>query len=477
MEKQIFLKKIFSFSIGTWLNALISFFTVPITTLLINPSEFGKASMFSTIYTLFLWLILLGTHSAFTRFYFQESNEMRSKLLWNSIYIPLVLSLFLIPIIFSLKKQINIFIAGTPNSNIHVLFFLTVFTGIIRTFSLTILRTEGKGFSYSFLQIISSIATTGFIIVYSLYVERTFYAIIYAQLFSNLTTFFVGLIFEKKYWVPRKIDKVLIKRILKYGYPLALTTILWWSLNWIDRFVLRIYTNFSEIGIYSAAFKIVSVMNLISVGFSNFWEPFSYEQFENNPKNKYVFSKVFDYLTFLMFSAGFLILAFKDIIFLLLAKEYRVAANVSPFLILSPIMLSLNTVSSKGILFKKKTHYFIISNAISTLFNLIGNFILISIYGIKGAAISTGLSFVLIFLIESYFSMKLYPVPYKIKRIYLLTTIFIIVAFINTFTSKNYIALFSSILGLSFILLLYKKIFVSIIREFFLLTKDKKLKR
>jgi len=469
MDKRVFLKKIFSFSIGTWINALISFFTVPITTLLINPSEFGKASLFSTIYNLSLWLILLGTHSAFTRFYFQEKCENRSSLLWNCLYTPLALSMLLVPTMFALREKINIFIAGKPNSNMHVLLLVNVFTGLFRTFSLTVLRTEGKGLLFSFLQIISSVANTAFIITYSLYVERSFYGIIYAQIFSNVVTFFLGLILEKEYWLPKKVDRALLKRILKYGYPLALATILWWSLNWIDRLILRIYVDFSEIGIYSAAFKVVTIINLVSAGFSNLWEPFSYEQFENNPENKRIFSKMFDYITVVMFSLGFLIIIFKDIIFLLLAKEYRSAASVSPFLTLSPVMLAINTISSKGILFRKKTHFFLISNASAASFNFIGNFLLVPIYGIKGAALTTGLAFVLIFLIETNISIRLYTVPYKLKRVYLLTTVFVLVALLNTFASGKMIVSLVSVTGLLIVWLVYSEVLLSIVREIILI--------
>ena len=103
---------------------------------------------------------------------------------------------------------------------------------------------------------------------------------------------------------------------------------------------------------YSAAFKVVSVMSLIQVGFSNFWTPVSYESYENDPESTGLFEKVSLFISAAMFVVGMLIIVFKDVIFLLLAKSYRQAAGISSFLLLIPIMNTTSQVTGVGIGFK-----------------------------------------------------------------------------------------------------------------------------
>ena len=60
IKERNFIKSFFQFSIGQWVAALISFITTPITTWLIIPEEFGKASMFTLAFNLLLNIALLG---------------------------------------------------------------------------------------------------------------------------------------------------------------------------------------------------------------------------------------------------------------------------------------------------------------------------------------------------------------------------------------------------------------------------------
>lgn len=453
------LKKYISFSLGTWFKALISFFITPITTWIINPEEFGKATMFSTAYSIILLVSILGTPSALLRFFPQKSEEEKPILLWSSLITPIILSALISIVVFVFKSSINAFLVGTSVSNAHVILIATLITGIFQTFNMNLVRTKGRGILFSAIDITQSISQIGFILLYALLVKRDFYALLYAQLFSNILALGIGMYFERDYWFPIKIDKKLVFEVVQYGYPLVFSGLFWWILNWIDRVVLRLYVDFSEIGLYSAAFKIISAMNLLTSGFSTLWYPFAYEQYEKNPENKIIFKRTLDYVAFLTFSVGFVLLSFKDVIFLLLAKTYRPAAAISPFLILNPVMMTTAIVAARGIDFSKKTYWFIVSNSTAAIFNLIGNFLLIPIFGAKGAAVSTGLSFIIVFAIESSVSKKLYPVPYNLRKVYYLVISFIFSASFHTFSQNLFLSILSSLVGLLATVFLYKSEF------------------
>lgn len=457
------LKKYISFSLGTWFRALISFFTTPITTWMINPEEFGKATMFSTVYSILLLVALLGTPKSFLRFFPQKSEEEKPVLLWSSVMPPVLLSILLSLVVFIFRSSINTFLVETPDSKAHVILIATLITGIFQTFNLNLVRSKGRAILFSAIQVIQSLSQIGFIVLYALLVSRDFYALLYAQLFSNVVALVTGMFFERSYWFPIKIDKKLVFEVVKYGYPFAFSGLLWWLLNWIDRFVLRLYTSFSDIGLYSAAFKIVSAMSLLTTGFSTLWYPFAYEQYEKNPENTMIFKRTLDYVAFLVFSAGFLLLSFKDVISLLLARSYRPAAEISPFLILNPVMMTMAIVVARGIDFSKKTYWFIVSDGVAALFNLAGNSLLVPVLGAKGAAVSTGLSFIIVFAIESSVSKKLYPVPYDLKKVYCLVSLFVLSAALHTFSENLLLPVISSVFGIFVTIFAYKSEFLKVL--------------
>ncbi len=465
MDKFSLIKKYFSFSLGIWINALISFFTTPIITWLINPAEFGKATMFSTIYSILILLVNFGIPNSFMRFFYSVDEKDKPTFLWSSLSLPLLFSFVLTVVIVIFRDSINVFLTGESKSTASFILIMAIIAGVFQTFNQTIIRMRGKGFLYSFIQIFSSSINAAFIVLYGLLINRDFYAILYAQLFSNIATLVLGIVLDHSYWFPIKINKNQVIEVLKYGYPFIFSGVFWWILSWTDRFVLRLYTDFNEIGLYSAAFKIVSAMNLFTSGFSTLWYPFAYEQYEKNPDNAMLFSKVLDYIAFLTFSFGLLVLTFKGIIFLLLAKTYRSSASISPFLLLSPVMTMMSMVVARGIDFSKKTYWFIVSDGCAAAFNLVGNFLLIPTYGAKGAALSTGLSFIIVFAIESTVSKRLYPAQYNLAKIYVVTAIFCISAALHTFLNAQLIPIISSLIALLVVIYLYRNEFLSILKE------------
>jgi len=463
--KNRFLKSYFSFSVGIWFSAIISFLAVPITSWLIEPAEYGKATMFSTIYSMILAIVLIGTPNGFMRLY--HSVEEKRKLLWSSLVVPVFLSVIFFGFVLLFKDTVNIFLAGQKNSKAHLILVFAVFFGVLQTFSQTVLRMQEKGFSYSALQILSAASNVLVVILYALLISRNFYAILYAQLFSNILALSLGIYLHHESWFPIKIDKSLAKEILAYSYPFLLSGVVWWLFGWTDRIVLRMYSTFEEIGLYSAAFKLVSVMSLFTSGFSTFWYPFAYEQYEKNPNNKELFSKIFDYISFLILILALLIMSAKNVIFLLFAKSYRSSAYIAPFLLLQPVAITMAIVVARGIDFAKKTYWYIISDGVAAAFNIIGNLLLIPLLGAKGAAVTTGLSSIIVFAIEKAASEKLYPVKYNSKRAYVSMLILIIIASINTFFERFYVGILSSLTGIVVVSLLYNDVFRKLMKSFF----------
>ena len=465
MDKLSLVKKYFSFSMGLWLNAVISFITTPIVTWLIDPSQFGKSTMFSTFYSIMLILATAGTQMAFMRFFPQKPEEKKSELVWSCLAFPLLFStvLSLVTLIFS--KPISFFLVEESSYRLVIVLILSLVTGVFQTFNQTMIQMKGKGMLYSTVNVTRSLSNVVFIVIYAYFVNKDFYAIIYAQLFSNIVSLVIGILFEHNYWFPIRISKDEAIEVIKYGFPFIFSSIMMWLLSWTDRFVLRIFTNFNEIGLYSAAFKIVTAVSLFTSGFGTLWYPFAFEQYEKNPENKAVFSKALDYTSFIFFSIGFVILGLKNVIFLLLAKSYRPAASISPFLLLSVFIPTINTIVVRGIDFSKKTYWFIISDSCGVVFNLIGNFLLIPVLGSRGAAMSTGLSYVILLIIEGSVSEKLYPVGYNLKRVYYVILLFSLTALVHTFFNYSLFPMISSVSALLIMIYLYKTEFKVLVSE------------
>jgi len=152
----------------------------------------------------------------------------------------------------------------------------------------------------------------------------------------------------------------------------------------------------------------------------------------------------------------------KNVIFLLFANVYRRSVHIAPLLLLHPVVITMAIVVARGIDFAKKTCWYTVA-----IFNLIGNLVLIPLLGAKGTALTTGLSYVIVFAIESSVSVRLYPVKYSFEKAYTSIRIFTIVATLNSFIEKVSVGVLSSLIGLTLLILLYQDVFKRLVKGAF----------
>ena len=456
-KERNFIKSFFQFSMGQWIAAFISFITTPIITWLIIPAEFGKASMFTLAFNLLLTIALLGVDQSFVRMFYERPEDDRRNLFWESLLPSLTVGFVIFIVIGFFWKKLSFILFGDYTHFLPVfLLGITVLVGVVERFTTLTVRMKKRGIAFSALRIVNGITNAAFTILYALFVSRTFYAVIVGLFFSHIASALLAIYFERDLLFGKlKIDFSSISAIIKYGLPFVPAFLIIWLFQSIDRLALRNYCDFTEIGLYSAAFKVVAVMNLIQAGFTTFWTPVSFESYEKEPESAGIFEKTSLFIAAPMFVFGMLIIVFKDAIFLLLESSYRHAAGISAFLILMPIMYTVSEVTVVGINFKKKTHWHMLIAVVSAGFNIFGNILLVPLYGASGAALSTGLSYIIFFCMRTFISKSLYKVDYHLKKFFSATFVFVVVAFINTFTGNTVWQILSAVCGLIFVLVIY----------------------
>ena len=82
---------------------------------------------------------------------------------------------------------------------------------------------------------------------------------------------------------------------------------------------------------------------------------------------------------------------------MILSPEYRKAAIVVPFLMIYPVVSTLSETTSMGITFSRKSYFAIVVSSVSAGLNILGNILLVPKFGVLGASISTGISYIAYF--------------------------------------------------------------------------------
>lgn len=458
MQKSL-IKSFLSFSIGGYISLIIGFFTVPITTRLINPEQYGIFSLFNLVINLGLLVFLLGFDQGFVRYFNEEENKY--SLLYLSIKYPLLLFLACIPLIIIFRNKMSYFIYKENNFYMLIIFIISLFFSIINRFSFLIVRMNKRGLIYSFLQIFKQIFNFILIIlIYKLY-GNSYKVLILSYSFSLILVTILSVLFEKRIWINdnRENLNTNIRNLFNYGYPFILTMSLTWLFESADKLIIKLFSNLVELGLYAAAFKIIALINVIQSGFTMFWVPAAYEKYSQEPNNKVFFNQVFNYISFIMFLLAIIVLMSKNLMILLLGEKYYLASQIMPCLVFMPIMYTVSETTVLGINFSKKTKYHIIVSLITAIFNIIGNMVLVPKFGAIGAAISTGIAYFLFFYLRTYFAKKLIDYNFKLKRFYLFSfLIFSYSIYLSFYDDVIFILIFGIILIMILCILYFKEI-------------------
>lgn len=435
MKNQIL--EFFKFSYGSLISAGISFLSTPIITYLINPSEFGRATVFTICFSILITLIQLGTDQSFVRFFngAKRKNDL-SSLLANSLIYPSLILLVFIFLILIFGKYLTIQILGINDANSHYLLLFLLCVGLFERFATLLIRMQKRAVLFSNLKMIQATTNVIVVISYAKFIENSFYALIIANIVSLLLVLLIGIYKEKDNWIG-VIFKLKLKKsrnIILYGLPFIPSFLASSIFEGVDKIILNKMTDFTEVGLYSAASKIVAFLTLFQIMFSNYWAPISYEAYEKDKESsKLLFRDVFNLLAPLLIIGAFSIILTKDLIINLFGNEYRESAQLIPFLVFMPVFLLLSEITVAGINFSKHTYLHIVISVLSALINLILLLILVPKIGAVGAAISNCITYLSFFVLRTYFSNRYFKVDYNFKKFFRLAVLLFLCAIFNTF--------------------------------------------
>ena len=460
MNKNIF-KQFFSFSYGTIINLFLGLITTPIITRLIGPSDLGLVSIFSLTLNILTLITIFGTDQAFARYYYDYFGAEKRSLLKKIGYIIIPIFFMIVIIMFSFRTYFSVLLFGQESFSFLIpIILFTVFANVLLVFSKMIIRMEQKGNLFSIQMVVGKIINFSISVLFLYFIIGNYIALISAEILGILIISLILLLINKKYWSSTKTPLIgsSKKEIFSYSYPIALSTFVFWGLQSFDRFALKEFVSFQELGIYVGAFRIVALLQVGTVAFSTYWVPLSYEKF-NEDKNNYIFfEKVYNAISTIFFVSVVFFILSKELLILVLGVEYQDAKYLLPLLVFAPMMQIITNITFVGINFYKKTKLHLVVTSISLIVNILLNLYLIPMFGAKGAALATAFSYLIYFYAYTYFSTKLFKANFHLGKTSLQLIIIFMFAIFNTFINVNfYLNLAISIFIIAIILFVNKK--------------------
>jgi O-antigen/teichoic acid export membrane protein len=456
LYKNLF-KQTLIYGLATVIPRLISFILNPIYVLYLpDKSKMGEVSVIFSYLVFFNVVLSYGMETSFFRFYNAEGNNKKGviststiSLFWSSIAF-LILGLLLRNTLASWSDIKVEYITYT-------IWVLTLDALAIIPFSK--LRAERKPMKYAAIKIgnvsISLVLTLFFLaILPKLATENPngFFGMIYIEnyqigyifisfIVASLATFLVLIPnYTKISWT---FDKVLWRKMMKYGLPILFAGIAFAINEHFDKILLDwMHIPLSDIGAYSACYKIGMFMVLFRTAYTLGIEPFFFSHAANENAQQ-TYATITKYFVIFGSFICLFVIVFADLLkqFLVPNPSYWYAMKVVPLIVLANFFLGIYTNLSVWYKLIDKTKIGAYISIVGAVITLALNFILIPTMSYYGSAIATIAAYGSMMIISYRLGQKHYPIPYDFNRIFSylgLTILFSAVSFYIPSLRNNY---------------------------------------
>lgn len=458
--KSIF-KHVVSIGTGTVVNMLVGFITTPILTRLVGTDEYGQYSVFTMYASIALMVLCMGFDQALIRYFYREDTKDYQRTILKECCLLPVIATFIAAVVINGLSWLGV-VQFEFEPQIMTILTILVFFQVINRIDLILLRVSYQTKIFSMLQVLTKVLFAGLAVVGCVLFEgQKLFILAGASMLSYVVVTVAGIWCQRDLWSFRRIKKKYTidrKELYRYAFPFIVSMGLTTLFQAIDKISLNRYCSYDEVGIYSSAITLVHIFGIAQTTFGAIWAPMSVEHYEKAPEDRSFYQKGFRLVTFVMYFIGISLILCKDLFALLLGEDYRSAASMLPFLCLSPIMLTISDTTMVGITFSKKSYTQIIVSAVACLCNMVGNYILVPVYGGIGAAISTGLSYIVFFAMRTIVSNHYFPVKWGMGSFSVLTILFLAYALYNTFFSFSVVVVLGYIVILAILLFVYRDI-------------------
>jgi O-antigen/teichoic acid export membrane protein len=232
-----------------------------------------------------------------------------------------------------------------------------------------------------------------FIVIQDMKVE----GVVYSAVISTFILGAISLVYLYRH-VGFATDRVLMKGMLNFSFPLVLASIASFYSAYGDRYFLRIYDDLSDVGIYSLAYKFgFLLVALVWDPFTKTWDVRRYEIFENPDTEETYNDNFMVMIGALIFGALGIAIFLDEILMIMSSPEYWPAAKVAPIIVLAYVFQQAGSFNCFPIFAKGNTKDIAKGHWICAAVITVGYLTLIPKFGMYGAAWSTLIGFLAYF--------------------------------------------------------------------------------
>lgn len=319
---------------------------------------------------------------------------------------------------------------------------LYVILSVLLSILMCFIKAVNKNMVYAIVSIVQTLiyalSNILFIAVFKAGVEGYLISSLISQLVAVIFTLIAANVF--KYLKIAKWDKAIAKEMCKYSFPLIANNLSWWAIQSSDKFMIEGMINQSDLGLYTAASRIPSIISVFVTVFQSAFGISSSREMDSTRDTSY-FRKIFEVFSVAVtFAALALTIIIKPFMMVYAPGEgYEEAWRLVPFLLLSAVFSAYSGYFGALYGAIKKTVNNMLSTFVAAITNVIANFICIYFFGVYGAVIGTAISYIVLGIYRLVDVNRYMKIDYNIPKLVINSTVFAVATIFSTLNFLKYL--------------------------------------
>jgi O-antigen/teichoic acid export membrane protein len=405
------------YGLGGLVSRILATLLLPLYTHYLPPGSYGRVELVTAATAVLAIALQLGISSAFFRFYF-DAKEPREKLtvVRTSFWFTMGMSTLGLVLGLVFASQIGHLIGLGHDPTL-------VRAGAVGLWAQTnyqqltaLFRVEERSTQYAIASVANVLITVAAMVLFVAVFHWGAVGLVVGNFTGTLIVYTV-LVAYRRDQLGREFDRSLFRKMQHFGMPLVPSALALWAINFIDREFIVWFKDAAEVGVYSAAVKIASVIAFLLVAFRTAWPAFAYS-IEDDREAKRTYSFVLTYLLTLTSWGALALGALAPWwVRLLTDPRYQRAEKGVAALAFANAIYAGFVVLAIGSGRARKTQLNWVVTGAGAAVNIGLNFWLVPAYGMVGAAVSTAVSYVVLFIGMTMYAQHVYPVNYQWRRV------------------------------------------------------------
>ena len=407
------------YGLGGLVSRLLAVLLLPLYTAYLDPDDLGKVGVLIALNAVLVTILRGGVSSAFFRFWFDSPDPARQRtVLRTSFWFTMGMAtlglvagwIFAAPIADALAIEGDTWLVRAQFVGLWAQMNYEQLTAVFR-----VEQRASRFLAASLANIAITIAAT---IVLVVGLDEGALGVIVGN-FTGTLVVYLALLGYRREQLGLELDRPLLSAMQRFGWPLVPSALALIAINFSDRLFIAHLASLEEVGQYELGVRIASAMVLLLTAFRMAWPGFAFS-IEDDDEAARTYAFVLTYLVALASWAALGLGLLAPWLVQLLAptnEAFWPGERVVAPLAFAAALFAGYIVVSIGIGRARRTGFNWVVTGTAAAINLGLNAVLVSKYGMEGAATAALVSFAVLFVFMAAYAQQIFPVPYQWRRV------------------------------------------------------------